>query len=479
MPKSKLTKDQLIEKLTKHFKKNTNSYFFENILKILSIEDILKSFTVNNLNTLLGNIKDDLSQSPNGPAGSNTTTNAIGPINTTTDTDSKIIPSIAPIILSKSKTTLAQSLAYLPFNTKRDAKSPESFEQKIEKIKSIRTNANKLKAIMQITQLFENDIINIRNTFDIQIINYLSLREDTLLYIGKVLTGKLKDQNVVVKVQPRIPSPFASKLSFGYQVTTEHNKMTRLQRDCKTLPMPKVYEYGMIAPLCNGDIERYTLISELLGIDLAKGLKFKSVDRIKKDIIACIKAFQIMHKCGQFHLDIKHENIVYSDATEKTIKIIDFGSTESVNNRNNERIFEPRKPNEGTPLYMATMQHNASIKDYMDDLQAFAWMLLDLLGDKPIAQGLPWSNKKLNELKNAKLEFIENCKNDSYTNNIQNGTLTKHNISIIGELANYTIDRADKKDKYTTDKKTSKGLYYCDYNDQYYTDIINIINKLI
>ncbi len=475
MPKSKLTKDQLIEKLTKHFKKNNNSYFFENILKILSVEDILKSLTVNNLNTLFGNIKDNLSQSPNGPAG------AIDPIETinTTDVDTKIISPIAPVIPSKK--TLVESLAYLPFNTKRNLKSPESFDQKVEKIKSIRVNANKLKAIMQITQLFENDIIKMEkgDNFNIQIINYLSLRNTTLLYIGKVLTGKLKDQNVVVKVQPRIPSPLKSKLPFGYQVTTEYTKMNELQNYCNTLPIPKIYHYGLISPICNGDIERYTLVSELLGIDLAKGLKFKSVNKIKIDIISCIKAFQIMHKCGHLHLDIKHENIVYSDATEKTIKIIDFGTSESVNNIHNERKFDPRTPNEGTLLYMATMQHNVSIKDYMDDLQAFAWMLLDLLGDKPIGYGIPWcGNKKPDEVKNAKLHFIENCKNDSYTNDIQNGTLTKHNISIIGELANYTIERANKKDKYKTDKITSKGLYYCDYNDQYYIDIINIINKL-
>jgi len=473
MSKSKLTKDQLIEKLNKHFQKNNDSYFFENILKILTVKDILKSLTVSNLNSLLGNIKDDLSQSPNGPAS------FAGPAGPVGDLDTKIIPSIAPVIASK----LVQSLAYLPFDTKRDAKSPESFDQKVEKIKLIKTNANKLKAIMQITQLFENDIIKMRNGMCIQIINYLSLREDTLLYIGKVLTGNLKDQNVVVKVQPRIPIALAPKLPFGYQVTTEHSTMTFLQKNCSIVPIPKVYEYEMIEPLCNGDIERYTLVSELLGTDLAKGLKFKSVDKIKKDIISAIKAFQIMHKCNYLHLDIKHENMVYSDSTEKDIKIIDLGHTESIKNRDNERKFEPRKPNDGTPLYMATMQHSATIKDYMDDLQAFAWMLLDLLGDKPITQGMPWINKKLNELKNAKLHFIENCKNDSYTDNIQNGTLTKHNISIIGELADYTIARADKRNKYTTDKyiihkKTNEKLYYCDYNDQYYKDIINIINKL-
>jgi hypothetical protein len=38
---------------------------------------------------------------------------------------------------------------------------------------------------------------------------------------------------------------------------------------------------------------------------------------------------------------------------------------------------------------MSIMQHEKSIYDYMDDLQAFAWMLLDLLGDRPVSEGLP------------------------------------------------------------------------------------------
>ena len=60
-----------------------------------------------------------------------------------------------------------------------------------------------------------------------------------------------------------------------------------------------------------------------------------------------------------------------------------------------------------------------------------------------------------------------------------NGTLNKNNINVIGEIAEYTINRADKSNKYNTDLKTPTGLYFTEYNEQYYTDIEHIINKLV
>ena len=345
---------------------------------------------------------------------------------------------------------------------------------------------------MQLAQLFQNDIITIRSNhynyiLQIQIINYLSLRDDTLLYIGKVLNSpdaqysnipNLKDKNVVVKVQPRSPAGFKSNIAF--QITTEQSTMMILQRDCKDILIPQSYSYGLIEPLIRGDIERYILVSELLGKDLSKSLKQTSVANIKKNIILALKAVQKMHKCNYIHLDIKHENIVFSDYTEKEIKVIDFGLAESIYNRNNERNIVPRKPGEGSPLYMATMQHNVSVKDFMDDLQAFAWMLLDLLGDKPIIEGMPWYGLDIKKIYEAKSYFIANYKNhnDPFISSMFNGTLNKNNINVIGEIAEYTINRADKSTKYNTDLKTSTGLYFTEYNEQYYTDIASIINKL-
>ena len=56
---SKLNKDQVITKLSKHFKKYDNTYFIENILKITDHEDILKCLKATTLNTLISNIKEN------------------------------------------------------------------------------------------------------------------------------------------------------------------------------------------------------------------------------------------------------------------------------------------------------------------------------------------------------------------------------------------------------------------------------------
>ena len=116
----------------------------------------------------------------------------------------------------------------------------------------------------------------------------------------------------------------------------------------------------------------------------------------------------------------------------------------------------------------------------MDDIQAFAWMLLDLLGDKPIIEGMPWYGLDLKKIYSAKKYFIENYKkdNDPFINNIINGTLNKNNINVIGEIAEYTINRADKRNKYNTDLKISDELYFTEYNEQYYKDIEILINKI-
>ena len=478
--KSTSNKTEYISVLNTHFSSKDLKYFLNKISTVdINYKNYLKCLSSTNINSIYNTVKKDISpntskQSPN------------------TSKQSPNTPSQSPNTPSQSKpakTTTTDSVDFLPFTTKR---LPQDLNAEIERIKSYRRNAKKQQGLMQLAQLFQNDIITIRSNhynyiLQIQIINYLSLRDDTLLYIGKVLNSpdtqysnipNLKDKNVVVKVQPRSPAGFKSNIAF--QITTEQSTMMILQRDCKDILIPQSYSYGLVEPLIKGDIERYILVSELLGKDLSKSLKQTSVANIKKNIILALKAVQKMHKCNYIHLDIKHENIVFSDSTEKEIKVIDFGLAESIYNRNNERNIVPRKPGEGSPLYMATMQHYVSVKDFMDDLQAFAWMLLDLLGDKPIIEGMPWYGLDIKKIYEAKSYFIANYKNhnDPFISSMFNGTLNKNNINVIGEIAEYTINRADKSTKYNTDLKTSTGLYFTEYNEQYYTDIASIINKL-
>jgi len=475
MPPKK-NKDEIIKSLLKHFNKKDKKYFIEKILTILDYEQILKCLTVTSLNSIIKNIGDlkNSSGSDDGSPGPA----ARGPSNPTTNISKNSRARGNPI---------TDNLDFLPFTTTRTSKDLNS---EIIRIKSYRTNIRKQQAIMQLAQLFQNEIIRLRsNNYDyileIQIINYLSLRDDTLLYIGKVLNDPprtniptLKDKNVVVKVQPRTPTGIKSTIAF--QITTEQSIMLILEKECKDILIPKSYGYGMLDPLLPGDLERYVLVSELLGRDLSKSLKQTSIDNIKNKVIAALKSLQKMHKCNYIHLDIKHENIVFSDDTEQQVKIIDFGLAENIYNRHKERNLTPRKPGEGSPLYMSTMQHNVSIKDFMDDIQAFAWMLLDLLGDKPIIEGMPWYGFDLKKIFSAKKYFIENYKkdNDPFINSIINGTLNKNNINVIGEIAEYTINRADKRNKYNTDLKISDELYFTEYNEQYYKDIEILINKI-
>jgi len=486
--KSTSNKTEYVSVLNTHFSSKDIKYFLNKISLNTSInyKNYLKCLSSTNINSIYNNVKKDItpntpSQPPNTPSQPPNTPSQ--PPNTPSQ------PPNTPSQSKPAKTTTTDSVDFLPFTTKR---LPQDLNAEIERIKSYRRNAKKQQGLMQLAQLFQNDIITIRSNhynyiLQIQIINYLSLRDDTLLYIGKVLNSPdaqysnipdLKDKNVVVKVQPRSPAGFKSNIAF--QITTEQSTMMVLQRDCKDILIPQSYSYGLIEPLIRGDIERYILVSELLGKDLSKSLKQTSVANIKKNIILALKAVQKMHKCNYIHLDIKHENIVFSDYTEKEIKVIDFGLAESIYNRNNERNIVPRKPGEGSPLYMATMQHNVSVKDFMDDLQAFAWMLLDLLGDKPIIEGMPWYGLDIKKIYEAKSYFIANYKNhnDPFISSMFNGTLNKNNINVIGEIAEYTINRADKSTKYNTDLKTSTGLYFTEYNEQYYTDIASIINKL-
>jgi hypothetical protein len=125
------------------------------------------------------------------------------------------------------------------------------------------------------------------------------------------------------------------------------------------------------------------------------------------------------------------------------------------------------------------MQHKTFVIDYMDDLQAIAWMLLDILSKNKYILLDNINEKQVdNIIYNNKINFLKNYKNAEYIKTIGNILLTENNISVIGEIVEYTMKRADKINKYPTDKKTSNGIYYSDYNESYYNDIEKILYKL-
>ena len=503
--------------LSKHFNNNTNEYFL-NIINNTYYDNInyrnyLKCLSMKNITNIYANIhknnKDEPEHISKAFKSSKSHSNIIPEIKYDIVDIPKNISVVSKLFKSSKKTYIKPKkiekiynedidIVYLPFNTKRV--SDNKFEEKLNKIinKYKKKKSNIIKYIMRLSQLFLDDIIIMKDIYykpmKIKIINVLYINVDTLLYIGEVIEGTTKGSKVVVKIQPKIPDKFEyRKIDIKYQITTEYYIMKLLNINCANAIVSKIYAYGYINELVEGDIERYVLVSEYLGKDLTS-LKYEENILIIRDIfILILKALKSMHNCNLnknisiVHRDIKPHNIVFTDNTRNKIKIIDFGLSTNVFNIINERSLKEYKGIHGTPYYMSIMQHKTFVIDYMDDLQAIAWMLLDILSknkyillDNINEKQVDKINEKQvdNIIYNNKINFLKNYKNAEYIKTIGNILLTENNISVIGEIVEYTMKRADKINKYPTDKKTSNGIYYSDYNESYYNDIEKILYKL-
>jgi serine/threonine protein kinase len=495
--------------LSKHFNNNTNEYFL-NIINNTYYDNInyrnyLKCLSMKNITNIYANIhknnKDEPEHISKAFKSSKSHSNIIPEIKYDIVDIPKNISVVSKSFKSSKKTYIKPKkiekiynedidIVYLPFNTKRV--SDNKFEEKLNKIinKYKKKKSNIIKYIMRLSQLFLDDIIIMKDIYykpmKIKIINVLYINVDTLLYIGEVIEGTTKGSKVVVKIQPKIPDKFEyRKIDIKYQITTEYYIMKLLNINCANAIVSKIYAYGYINELVEGDIERYVLVSEYLGKDLTS-LKYEENILIIRDIfILILKALKSMHNCNLnknisiVHRDIKPNNIVFTDNTRNKIKIIDFGLSTNVFNIINERSLKEYKGIHGTPYYMSIMQHKTFVIDYMDDLQAIAWMLLDILSKNKYILLDNINEKQVdNIIYNNKINFLKNYKNAEYIKTIGNILLTENNISVIGEIVEYTMKRADKIHKYPTDKKTSNGIYYSDYNESYYNDIEKILYKL-
>ena len=495
--------------LSKHFNNNTNEYFL-NIINNTYYDNInyrnyLKCLSMKNITNIYANIhknnKDEPEHISKAFKSSKSHSNIIPEIKYDIVDIPKNISVVSKLFKSSKKTYIKPKkiekiynedidIVYLPFNTKRV--SDNKFEEKLNKIinKYKKKKSNIIKYIMRLSQLFLDDIIIMKDIYykpmKIKIINVLYINVDTLLYIGEVIEGTTKGSKVVVKIQPKIPDKFEyRKIDIKYQITTEYYIMKLLNINCANAIVSKIYAYGYINELVEGDIERYVLVSEYLGKDLTS-LKYEENILIIRDIfILILKALKSMHNCNLnknisiVHRDIKPHNIVFTDNTRNKIKIIDFGLSSNVFNIINERSLKEYKGLHGTPYYMSIMQHKTFVIDYMDDLQAIAWMLLDILSKNKYILLDNINEKQVdNIIYNNKINFLKNYKNAEYIKTIGNILLTENNISVIGEIVEYTMKRADKINKYPTDKKTSNGIYYSDYNESYYNDIEKILYKL-
>lgn len=391
----------------------------------------------------------------------------------------KNIESIAYIVSKIIVTKLDNDLDK-PFNSKR-----QPFE--IDNISTFlllhEDNEEVNYYFKRLNKLFKNEIMRVNGTnnnlLDIKITEDINSNSDSFstLYFGKIINGIINEKvDVFIKSQPVIPERLSKfRRYYEYQIPHEVYVMNNINKNCYESITAKIYGYGKIRGLIEGDIDRYILVTEKLDRDIDIVIRKEySVNFIKNLCINILNALQTIHSCNlnEFvsfvHCDIKPNNIVFTNDSKNPIKIIDFGLTLNVFNNKKKRDLGLLNIG-GSDVYMSISQHDDEIVDYMFDFQAIAWMLLLFLGFniKPF----------LNDIYNFKIKFVKNYYKDEFINKIETDRLTRNNILVIGELCNYTINRADKKDRYSTDKKTTNG-YYCDYNEQYYIDFKNILNKL-
>jgi serine/threonine protein kinase len=433
------TKDEMIKTLGKHFSKHDYKYFLSkinnNIEGVIKYKTYLKCMSTKNINSIYDIInkhymKQYVYDQLNLPF--------------TAERKPRDLNYITKIVLEKSKNNIEDIIEY----------------------------------VSKLNKLFKGEIIQVGD-MKIEIIKQLNgdwkSNDLSSLYYGKLLNGSVNGKkDVVIKSQPIFPDNIKEfKKYYDYQIPDEIYVMNKIKKFCYGSITSKIYGHEEIKALKEGDINRYILVTEKLGSDLDKITNNNySVSFIKNICIKVLKALQTIHSCSLnegisfVHRDIKPKNIVFTDETETSIKLIDFGYTVNIlkNNKRDLGILN----NGGTELYMSISQHEDNPVDYMDDFQAIAWMLLDFFG---------FDVNVLNDCYLFKNRFVNNYRNENFINKIRGGKLTNNNICVIGKLCEYTIKRADKQNRYSTDKQIG-GVYYCDYNDLYYKDFENILNML-
>ena len=505
-------KDKLYiaKKLAEHFDINTTQYFL-NVINSTYYDNIkystyLKCLSKKNIDKIFININKNINRDEQGTRVSPTvpapivpkinvsqyvkTVPAAAPSTTVGTKKNSVITSITKDKPIKIAEIPKPSLEPLSFYTQR--KANKNYEENLNYIikKYNRKKSSIIQYIIKLSQLFLNDIIvlnDINNKpIKVIIVSELYKSVESLLYVGKIIEGNMTGEDVVVKIQPRLPDILLkTNIKIFYQIMTEYYIMKLLNINCANAVVSKVYAYGSIGGLVDGDIGRYVLVTKLLGNDLLQLKGIKDISKIRRIFILILRALQSMHNCNLqknisiVHLDIKPHNIVFADNNMDEIKIIDFGLSINILNVNGERIMKVQKGYAGTLLYLPTMFNKKYIIDYMNDLQSFAWVLLDLLCDNNIlTKGFKEKDSIENTIYNNKIQFINNYRNIEYIKTIESGNLTANNIAVVGEIVEYTIDRANKPNRYPTDKKMENGIFYCDYNDAYYNDIEMILNKL-
>lgn len=296
-----------------------------------------------------------------------------------------------------------------------------------------------LKSAMKDTRFNPNDTFTLERK-EYRIDSYLTERESSVMYIGTNLSN---NEKVFIKVQPR------SKKTI-FQITTEDHILTHLKNNnCDQLSQKRI-AYGLYQS-DKHPAERYILVTSLHGKDLTSLSAIQDMNVLKQTMKSAIDAIESIHKCGIVHRDIKHENLVFEKYTEKkgNVNIIDYGIAEAILDRNGKRK-ESKGKVEGSPLYMSINQHDGKNPDFMDDIQAIAFTIKDLV------HGLPWKNsgKTIEQIGQLKKQMLDDYEQNRISNPLD---------ITVAKIIKYTHD--------ATPSPTT-------HNSKYYKDVKNIINEL-
>lgn len=203
------------------------------------------------------------------------------------------------------------------------------------------------------------------------------------LFYGVCLEGRDKGRQVMLKVQPRARKTI-------YQITTEHHILTKLRQ----AQNPKLLTQEAIAYGCHKE-ECYILVTGLLGPDLNKLGDAEGRHSARNVLVLAHQAlslFEQLHSANLLHRDIKPDNLVLGckgTATERKLHIIDFGTSESLVDRNGAKRTQPQAA-EGSLPYMAVTVHEKQPLGKRDDVESVVWTLLRLCLGK-----LPWEHGKV------------------------------------------------------------------------------------
>jgi serine/threonine protein kinase len=158
---------------------------------------------------------------------------------------------------------------------------------------------------------------------------------------------------------------------------------------------PKLKMQEALAYGCHNG-ESYVLVTGLLGPDLLAVGKLGGASgrHSERNVLVlaeqALVLFQELHAAKFLHRDIKPENLVLGvagTAGARKLHLIDFGTAESLVDRNGLRRTTPQAA-EGSLPYMAVTVQQKQPLGKRDDVEALIWTLLRLfLGELPWEKG--------------------------------------------------------------------------------------------